>query len=38
MISAMSPAAGGMNDAMVRVDAAAHNIASVNTPASRRSR
>lgn len=31
MISAMSAAASGMNDAMARVDVAAHNIASVNT-------
>jgi hypothetical protein len=31
MISAMSAAASGMNDAMVRVDVAAHNIANVNT-------
>lgn len=31
MISAMSAAASGMNDAMVRVDVAAHNIANVTT-------
>ena len=31
MISAVSAAASGMNDAMVRVDVAAHNIANVNT-------
>jgi flagellar basal body rod protein FlgG len=31
MISAMSAAASGMHDAMVRVDVAAHNIANVNT-------
>lgn len=31
MISALSAAASGMNDAMVSVDVAAHNIANVNT-------
>jgi len=31
MISALSAAASGMHDAMVRVDVAAHNIANVNT-------
>jgi flagellar hook protein FlgE len=31
MISALSAASSGMNDAMVRVDVVAHNIANVNT-------
>ena len=38
MISALSAASSGMNDAMVRVDVAAHNIANVNTAGFRRCR